>query len=41
MSKFRVGDKVERVVGGNNEIPIGSVWAVGIVTGKQIGRAHV
>ena len=36
MSKFKVGDKVERVVGGNDEIPIGSVWTVSKVVGDYI-----
>lgn len=35
-NKFRVGDEVERVVDGNNEIPIGSIWTVSKVDGTYI-----
>lgn len=36
MGKFKVGDKVERVFGGNIEIPIGSVWTIRDVAGDYI-----
>lgn len=28
MSKFKVGDKVERIIDGCNNMPVGSVWTV-------------